>query len=124
MSYSIHMDETLDVMEETRFKKKHASLIKKLTKELHFNYAEIESLFLIYYKFQKLGKVKQPGMTKDQFRELLHNTMDITDYEMTDYITTILDRTPNRYFSMELWVRALSLFLRGTMQEKIDYCFK
>ncbi|KAF2898849.1 hypothetical protein ILUMI_07328 [Ignelater luminosus] len=110
-------------MEEIRFKKKHVRLIHRLTKELHFSQEELENILLIYYNIQKQSEDKQHGITKDQFKEFLHNTLDMTDTEITNRIVHTVSRGPSPIITMETWARVMSLFLRGTLEEKIKHCY-
>lgn len=123
MSFGVLLDSSMDSMEETRFKKKHSELIQRLSKKLHFTYTELECIFIIYYKLQKEVPDKQQGISKTQFKELLHGSLDMTDYLLMDRIFMALDKGPSPYISMEVFATALSLFLRGTLEEKINYCF-
>ncbi|XP_044757155.1 EF-hand calcium-binding domain-containing protein 1-like [Coccinella septempunctata] len=125
MSFGETLDASMDSMEETRFKKKQGPLIKELLakKKVHFSQTEIECLLIIYYKLQKDGPEKQRAVSKNQFRDILHNAFDMTDGAMMDRIFSALDRGPSIYVSMETWISALSLFLRGSLEEKISYAF-
>lgn len=116
---------TLDQMEGLRFKKKHSELIKRMVKETHFSYAELETILIIYYKIQKDGQEKQIGITKDQFRDILHCSFNMMDENLMERIFTALERGSFHpsLVSMETWCHALSLFLRGTLEEKITHCF-
>lgn len=112
----------INSMEEIRFKRKHANLIQKLTKELHFSQEEMENILLIYYNIQKHGEEKQQGITKNQLKEFLHNTLGMTDTEITNRIVQTIARGPSPIISMEVWARIMSLFLKGTLEEKIKHC--
>lgn len=116
------LDMSMDSLEETRFKKKHSELIQRLSKKLHFSVMELECIFIMYYKIQKDGG-KQNAMNKVQFRDVMHCALDMTDDSVMDRIFTALDKGPSQYVSMEVWASALSLFLRGTLDEKINFCF-
>lgn len=116
------MDTTMDSLEETRFKKKHSELIQRLSKKLHFSIYELECIFIIYYKIQKEAG-KSPGISKVQFRDVMHSAFDMTDDSVMDRIFTALDKGPSQFVSMEIWANALSLFLRGTLEEKMNFCF-
>ncbi|KAJ3621184.1 hypothetical protein MTP99_003351 [Tenebrio molitor] len=124
MSFGVNLDSSMDSMEETRFKKKHSDLIQKLVKKLHFTYTELECIFIIYYKLQKDNADKNAtGITKNQLRDVLHSGLDMTDDALMDRIFSVFERGPSTTVSMETWATALSLWLRGTLEEKIDYCF-
>lgn len=116
----------MDPMEETRIKKKYSTLIRELTKKYHFTQVEVESLILIYHKIRKDGDIKQSGITKVQFLDVLHNGFDMTEDTLIDRIFTALESHGTAHgniISMETWISAMSLFLRGTLEEKIDHCF-
>ncbi|XP_017779097.1 PREDICTED: EF-hand calcium-binding domain-containing protein 1-like [Nicrophorus vespilloides] len=126
MSYGMTLDLSMDPMEETRIKKKYYRLIKDLTKKHHFNQMEIESLILIFHKIRKDGDMKLPGITKNQFLDVLHNGFDMTDDALMDRIFTALETAGTVHptmISMETWTSAMSLFIKGTLDEKIDHCF-
>ncbi|KAG5892602.1 hypothetical protein JTB14_036735 [Gonioctena quinquepunctata] len=122
-SFGETLDMTLDSMEETRFRKKNKTLVVILSKKTHFNINELECLLIIYYKLQKDAAVIQPGVTKAQFRDVLHCGLDMTDDNLMDRIFLAIDKGPSSHISMEVWATTLSLFLRGTLEEKMEFCF-
>ncbi|CAH1126791.1 unnamed protein product [Ceutorhynchus assimilis] len=120
------LDLSMDSMEETRFKKSNQFLFLRLEKRLHFTYTEIEALLLIYYKLWKEGTAVDPkleGVTKIQFRDVLHFVLDMTDDILMDRVFLAIDKGPHSCISMEIWASTFSLFLRGTLEEKIRFCF-
>lgn len=124
MSFGGSLDSSMDSMEETRFKKKHSELIQKLVRKLHFSYTEMECIFIIYYKLQKENNEKNcNGIPKAQLRDVLHAGLDMTDDSLMDRIFLVFDKGKSNTVSLEVWATALSLWLRGTLEEKIDYCF-
>lgn len=121
------LDLSMDSMEETRFKKKHSQLIQQLAKKLHFTITELESILLIYYKLQKENSDKKQNITKNQFRDVLHSGFDMTDDGLMERIFTALEKGTAAHphlVSMETWANAFSLFLRGSLEEKINHCFQ
>lgn len=93
MTQGLPIDMSLDESEETRFRKKFAPLIKKILPSTHFNYNELETVMLIYYKIQKAGDdPKSAGMTNKQFREILHSAFDMTDDSMMERIFSALEK--------------------------------
>ncbi|CAG9831204.1 unnamed protein product [Diabrotica balteata] len=118
-------DLTLNPMEETRFLKKHRVLAISLTKQVHFSFQEVEAVLIIYYKIQKYDTYDPRGITRDVLMEVFHCCLDMTDMEKVIRIITCLDeKARDVYISKELWVHMLSLFLRGTIEEKMAFCFK
>ena len=58
------------------------------------------------------------------FRELLHNAFDlVTEDTLMDRIFCVFDRTCSGSLRLEDWVGGLSVFVRGTMQERTAFCF-
>ncbi|VEN40839.1 unnamed protein product [Callosobruchus maculatus] len=54
----------------------------------------------------------------------MHNCFQMTDSKMTTNIITAMGKkSRSRFISMELWITTLSLFLRGTLEEQIHFCF-
>lgn len=58
-----------------------------------------------------------------QFRDILHCVLDMTNDALMDRIFYAIDKGPSSCISMDTWASTLSLFLRGTLDEKIRYCF-
>lgn len=91
-------------------------------KELPFTRDEIESLLVIYYKFQK-HEPQMKGLSKSRLRDILHDCFDITSRKMKRSVAYVLDKSPSPYISMENWVRAMATFLRGSFEQKARHCF-
>lgn len=117
------LDSSMDSMEETRMRKRYRKLTISLAEKLHFSYNEVELLLIMYYKFQKLSKDSRHGMEKTQFRDILHCSLDMTDDYLMDRIFYNIDKGSSTFMSIETWVTTLSLFLRGTLEEKMNYCY-
>lgn len=58
------------------------------------------------------------------FRELLHNTFDIiTEDMLMDRIFCVWDKLNAGLLTSDAWFSGLSIFLRGSIHEKIEFCF-
>ncbi|XP_023027780.1 calaxin [Leptinotarsa decemlineata] len=116
-------DSTLNPLETTRFLKRHDKFAKNMLKKLHFNNMELESLMIIYHKLQKChGSSK--GITREQYLDVLHKALDMTDVYIMNLVMTALDpKSRSRFVTMETFLNSLSLFLRGNLEEKIRFCF-
>lgn len=123
MSSGSRLDHSISPLEETRFKRKHSHLVPKLTKRYHFTPNEVESLLLMYYKFQKAGPYKNEGMAKRQLEDILHCAFDMTDTNLMARICYSLDKSPSAILSVESWIRIMSLLLRGSLEEQISHCY-
>lgn len=115
-------DSSLNPLEEARVLKRYNDFVMKIQKQVHFSVPEVQTLIILYYKIVK-DERNQKSMTKDQFMEILHSTLDMTDTYMTDIVLTAVNKKSSNYISEELWIKTLSLFLRGTMEEKIKFCY-
>lgn len=116
-------------MDEIRFKKKHFDLTRRLAQELHFTFTEMECIFLMYEKFRLANGKHAAGMTVEQMNDFIHNGLDMTDVEITQYAVSNFHvsydhKKPRNIFQMEAWARAMSLLIKGTFEEKVQHCFK
>lgn len=126
MAMGLHVDESLNVSEEVRFKQKHRNVMWELSRTTHFTLDCVQRLSLIYYHVIKLGKKHAKGITRDQLMEILHYGFSMTDYRLMDLILAILDKGEifeRNIWTLSKWVKTLSLITRGTLEEKIRYAF-
>ncbi|XP_031338596.1 EF-hand calcium-binding domain-containing protein 1 isoform X2 [Photinus pyralis] len=73
-----------------------------------------------------MGKptIAQEGIDRSVFRELLHNTFDlITEDMLMDRIFCVWDKSNAGLLTLETWFSGLSTFLKGTINEKLEFCF-
>ncbi|CAB4068389.1 EF-hand calcium-binding domain-containing protein 1 [Lepeophtheirus salmonis] len=100
-------------------RKQQNKLIESLKKKSHFGTEQIESLLNLYRKCSD-GTDK---MDRNQFREFLHHVFQMTDDIILDRIYKYFDMDNDGIIGREEWVLGLSVFLKGTPQEHIRYCF-
>ncbi len=81
--------------------------------------AEIESLVTMFKTITK----NLDRMDRLKFRDVLHNSFDMTDDILMDRVFRAFDRDNDSFLSMSEWVESLSIFLRGTQEEKIKCAF-
>ncbi|XP_062555548.1 calaxin-like [Armigeres subalbatus] len=124
------LDLTLDSSEEIRFLNKISGIVKQFHKKTHFTARELEIVLLLYYK---LLKDEQGGpragqsaryISRQQLTTVFDTALGMSDNVMLRRIYAALDKGATSYVTMETWIQTLSLFLRGTFEEKIKYCFK
>ncbi|XP_048366333.1 calaxin isoform X2 [Sphaerodactylus townsendi] len=104
--------------------------LQKLTDSLcksakHFNKFEVECLIKL---FNTLGVEPSErhavvGLDRNSFRNILHVTFGMTDDMIMDRVFRAFDKDNDSCVSVTEWVEGLSIFLRGTLEEKIKYCF-
>lgn len=113
---------TSEPLEELKLRQ-HSKVLKELIHETHFNYVELETLALIYFKFAGEDNSNNTYLNKQQFRLVFHTCFYIDDDLLIDRAMVYLDKGSNQYVTIETWVKTMSLFLRGTLEEKVAYCF-
>lgn len=121
----IFKQEPVDVfnptLEEHRFLKHYKPLLKSLKKQTRLSTTEIESLMLLFHKFSSGTEL----MTKGEFVDIMSKTLNMSDDFMSEKIIMEILKSSKlkRYITIDIWVKVLSLYLRGTMEEKMEYCF-
>ncbi|KAM5157593.1 calaxin [Mantella aurantiaca] len=92
----------------------------------HFTRSEVECLIRLYNTI--VGRPIDPntrgGIDRTTFRNILHNTFTMTDDMIMDRVFRAFDKDNDSYISVTEWIEGLSVFLRGTLEEKIKYCFE
>ncbi|XP_058466547.1 calaxin-like [Malaya genurostris] len=119
------LDSTLDSSEEARFLTKVNRLVRRLVKRTHFTSRELESCLLIYYKLVRDDETN-PGLLvgRHQLDMVFDMAFGISNSLTVARIYNALNKGVTAYVTMETWALMLSLFLRGTFDEKIDHCFR
>lgn len=113
---------SVEVADEN-FLRQHSDFLKTLPKLTHFTQPEIDALAIIYFKFLREFDVKREQMDRSQFRAFFHSTFQINDDFLIDRAFLFLDKGLTPFVTLETWIKTLSLFLRGTLIEKMKYCF-
>ncbi|XP_040043968.1 calaxin [Gasterosteus aculeatus] len=107
-------------------------LIKTLAESISgqvelFNTAEVECLIRDYN--ERLGEPTSPGkgapgLDRVKFRSILQNTFGISDDIMMDRVFRKFDKDNDSSVSTKEWIEGLSIFLRGSLDDKIKFCFR
>uniref|UniRef100_A0A3B4X6I2 Calaxin n=1 Tax=Seriola lalandi dorsalis TaxID=1841481 RepID=A0A3B4X6I2_SERLL len=63
------------------------------------------------------------GLDRAKFRSILHNVFGMTDDMIMDGVFRTFDNDNDGFVGIKEWIEGLSVFLRGTLDEKIKYCF-
>ncbi|XP_055076596.1 calaxin [Misgurnus anguillicaudatus] len=107
-------------------KKLIQNLAEALCKQFkHFNTEEAECLIRLFNDLLEEQSERRAahGLDRVKFRNILHNTFDMTDDMMMDRVFRSFDKDNDSYVSVKEWVQGLSVLLRGTLDEKIKHCF-
>uniref|UniRef100_A0A4W6CWD4 Calaxin n=1 Tax=Lates calcarifer TaxID=8187 RepID=A0A4W6CWD4_LATCA len=103
------------------------TLAESISKHVeHFNKTEVECLIREFNVL--MGEPATPGravtgLDRGKFRSILHNIFGMTDDMIMDGVFRSFDKDNDSFVSMKEWIEGLSVFLRGTLDEKIKYCF-
>ncbi|XP_052507982.1 calaxin [Budorcas taxicolor] len=109
-------------------RKKLQKLTDSLTKNCkHFSKFEVKCLINLFYNL--VGEVTERqgviiGLDRNAFRNILHVTFGMTDDMIMDRVFRGFDKDNDGCISVTEWVYGLSVFLRGTLEEKMKYCFE
>uniref|UniRef100_A0A3Q0SYQ4 Calaxin n=1 Tax=Amphilophus citrinellus TaxID=61819 RepID=A0A3Q0SYQ4_AMPCI len=92
----------------------------------HFNKNEAECLIqefnVLTGKPTNSGRAVH-GLDRGKFISVLHNTFGLTDDMITGRVFRTFDKDNDGIVSVKEWIEGLSVFLRGTLEEQIKYCF-
>ncbi|XP_062266584.1 calaxin-like [Platichthys flesus] len=103
------------------------TLAETLSKQVqHFSKTEVEGLIGLYHEL--LGESAAQGravtgLDRSRFRTLLYNMFGMTDDMLMDGVFRTFDKDNDSFVNEKEWVEGLSVFLRGTLEERIKYCF-
>ncbi|XP_066053714.1 calaxin [Chamaea fasciata] len=101
-------------------------LVDSLTRSAkHFTRSEVECLVNL---FDTLGarsssQFSGAGFDRTVFRDTLHSAFGMTDDVVLDRVFSTFDRNNKGCITVVEWVEGLAVLLRGTLEEKMKYCF-
>uniref|UniRef100_A0A3Q4ML62 Calaxin n=1 Tax=Neolamprologus brichardi TaxID=32507 RepID=A0A3Q4ML62_NEOBR len=103
------------------------ALAENISKQVeHFSKKEVECLIrefnVLMAEQNNSGRAVQ-GLDRGKFISTLHSIFGLTDDRMTGRVFRTFDKDNDSVVSMKEWIEGLSVFLRGTLDEKIKYCF-
>ncbi|XP_072507615.1 calaxin-like isoform X1 [Notamacropus eugenii] len=92
----------------------------------HFNQNEMECLVKLFYSFMEKGYEQgiQRGLDRSEFGNILHSVFGMTDDMLMNRVFGAFDKDSDNHISITEWVEGLSIFLRGTFEEKVKYCYQ
>ncbi|XP_007938045.1 EF-hand calcium-binding domain-containing protein 1-like [Orycteropus afer afer] len=104
--------------------KKLVESISKTVKS--FKKSEVECLIRLFHSLvrrtdERLDKI---GLDRSAFRGILHSVFGMTDDMLMDRVFFAFDKDGDSHINVNEWVKGLSLFLRGTFEEKLKFCFE
>ncbi|NXD92859.1 EFCB1 protein, partial [Chaetorhynchus papuensis] len=102
-------------------------LVDSLTRSSkHFNKTEVECLVSLFDTLvaKATSDFAGVGFNRIVFRDTLHSAFGMTDDVVLDRVFSIFDRDNDGCITVVEWVEGLGVLLRGTLDEKIKYCFQ
>ncbi|XP_074756385.1 calaxin [Athene noctua] len=92
----------------------------------HFNKSEVERLIQLFDTLvaESGSRFAAAGLSRSTFRDALYSAFGMTDDMIMDRVFHTFDRDNDNCISVVEWVEGLSVFLRGTLEERIKYCFE
>ncbi|XP_021017517.1 EF-hand calcium-binding domain-containing protein 1-like [Mus caroli] len=109
---------------EQRALKKMVESIRKTVKS--FKKFEVECLIRLFYSLVgcPVGKMDNTGLDCNTFRGVLQNIFGMTNDMLMNRVFFVFDKDGDGFVNLEEWIRGLAVFLRGTFEEKMRFCFE
>ncbi|XP_023363275.1 EF-hand calcium-binding domain-containing protein 1 [Otolemur garnettii] len=87
---------------------------------------EIECLVRLFHRLVGGigGRQGNTGLDCNTFRAILHSMFGMTDDMLMNRVFFAFDKDNDNYINVKEWVKGLSVFLRGTFEEKLKFCFE
>ncbi|XP_064086257.1 calaxin-like [Macrobrachium nipponense] len=98
--------------------KGYSKQAEKIAKNTHFTCEEVDALLALH---DSTGN--SPRMDGNRFRDIMHGIFGMTDESLMECMYQVFDMDQDGAVGPEEFVVGMSVFLRGTLEEKIDYCF-
>ncbi|NWI56854.1 EFCB1 protein, partial [Calyptomena viridis] len=101
-------------------------LVESLTRSAkHFNEGEVQCLIKLFDALvaKCSSHFAAVGFNRIVFRDTLHSAFGMTDDVVLDRVFSTFDRDNKGCITVVEWVEGLAVMLRGTLEEKIKYCF-
>ncbi|NXH59198.1 EFCB1 protein, partial [Rhabdornis inornatus] len=102
------------------------ALVDSLTRsDKHFNKSEVECLVKLFDTLvaRASSDYAGTGFDRTMFRDTLHSAFGMTDDVVLDRVFSIFDRDNDGSITVVEWVEGLGVLLRGTLEEKMKFCF-
>ncbi|KAI1242713.1 EF-hand calcium-binding domain-containing protein 1, partial [Lamprotornis superbus] len=102
------------------------ALVDSLTRsDKHFNKSEVECLVKLFDTLvaRASSEYAGSGFDRTMFRDTLHSAFGMTDDVVLDRVFSIFDRDNDGCITVVEWVEGLGVLLRGTLEEKMKFCF-
>eukprot|EP01137_Pigoraptor_chileana_P035838 Opistho-2@30495 len=95
--------------------------LDELAKHTHFSRLDLDGLHARFKHFTPPPHAEKIDRAK--FRDVLHDLFDIDDSLLMDRVFRTFDRDNDNMISFDEWIAGLSVILKGTLDEKLKFCF-
>ncbi|XP_059568300.1 calaxin-like [Myotis daubentonii] len=102
-------------------------LVESISKTVKsFKKSEVESLIILFHSLVEKPDVRLDNARLDRstFRMILHGLFGMTDDKLMNRVFFAFDKDSDNCINVNEWVKGLSVFLRGTFEEKLKFCFE
>mmetsp|Transcript_28736 Transcript_28736/g.75441 ORF Transcript_28736/g.75441 Transcript_28736/m.75441 type:complete len:220 (-) Transcript_28736:231-890(-) len=101
-------------------------MFELMTKDTHFQADEVEFLCNLFKVLMEKAGVGKGTITRVAFRDLLTTSFKMSDDAMMDRIVLAFAAESDLDYRIGFreFIHGMSVFLRGTLDEQIDFCFK
>ncbi|XP_066210487.1 calaxin-like [Saccopteryx leptura] len=102
-------------------------LVESISKTVKsFKKYEVECLIILFYDLVEKADVRldNVGLDRVAFRRILHALFGMTDDKLMNRVFFAFDKDSDNCINVNEWVKGLSVFLRGTLEEKLKFCFE
>ncbi|XP_042773666.1 EF-hand calcium-binding domain-containing protein 1-like isoform X2 [Panthera leo] len=116
------VEATLDMDQKTL--KKLVESISNTVK--NFKKSEVECLVRLFHSLVERANVRlnNLGLDRNAFGAILHSIFGMTDDMLMNRVFFVFDKDHDNCINVKEWVKGLSVFLRGTFEEKLKFCFE
>ncbi|XP_024432968.2 calaxin-like [Desmodus rotundus] len=91
-----------------------------------FKKSEVECLIILFQRLVGRANVRldNTGLDRNAFRTILYSLFGMTDEKLMNRVFFAFDKDNDNCININEWVAGLSVFLRGTFEEKLKFCFE
>ncbi|XP_061903195.1 peroxisome biogenesis factor 1 isoform X1 [Entelurus aequoreus] len=103
------------------------NLAKTISKNVdHFNKTEVECLIREFHSLlgQPNSAGKSDNLDERKFKDILKNDFGLINDTIMERVFRSFDKDNDGFVNVKEWVEGLCVFLRGSLDEKIKYCFR
>lgn len=117
----MHLNGCLTAAEDIRLQYRYSKIKRYLRDTTHFNETEILRLLSIHYMITKKRNRKMDSVC---FAEFMNYFLDVKDSAVVNAMFHQYATYNSKYLNGPEFVQLMSLLLKGSLNDKISFCFK